>query len=197
MTNDEIFPVYAALWGRLPVEDLWIHYVGPTPRGEAGYFQHDGQGGFKRPEIGVLRSHFVEPDDEPSMLRSNGVRVNLVTEMFTLAHEFGHYLSYAGVTPPETWHAYHRAVVHRDELGDAIDNELSRRDRLRKRLSGRERRLIVAEETRAWALGREFIPEPVLAAYERRARQGVHFHRYRLGIDPLWPQDNRVQDSVE
>jgi hypothetical protein len=25
--------------------------------------------------------------------------------------------------------------------------------------------------------------------YDERARRGLHYHRYRLGIDELWPDD--------
>jgi hypothetical protein len=28
-----------------------------------------------------------------------------------------------------------------------------------------------------------------LEQFEKRARHGLHCHRYRLGIDELWPED--------
>jgi hypothetical protein len=194
MTNEEIFPLYVALWRRLPTDELWVHYGPGSSRREAGYFQHDGQGGFKRPEIVIVRAYYAEPEDEPSMVRSNGRPVDLVAEMCTLAHEYGHYLSFSGATSLDRWREYHRAVLHVDELLDKMTarhcyNPLTHRDRLRRRLSGREKALIVAEETIAWQLGRQFVPEPLHEDYDRRAPHGVHCHKFRMGLDPLWPED--------
>ena len=191
MTNEAIFPSYAALWRRVPVDDLYIHYDGWGARGEAGYFDHHGQGDFKKPEIGIVRPFYVEPD-EPSMERSDGTPVDLVHEMCTLAHEYGHYLSFSGGTSVDTWQAYYRAALHRDQVFDALPDGTSAeqcRDAAANALSDEERTLIVAEETLAWVLGREFVPEPLRAEYDSRARLGVHNHKYRLGIDPLWPED--------
>jgi len=187
MTNEEIFPSYVALWRRLPIEDLWVHY-GPDLYGEVGAFQHDGQGGFKRPEIVIVRPHYID-EDEPSLERSDGKPVNLQAEMFTFAHEYGHYLSFIGGTTEEIWQEYHRAAVHRDELL----NDMPAGDRIIETLAGglsdREKDVIVAEERRAWELGRQFVPEALLDQYDDAARHGVHCHKYRLGLDPLWPED--------
>lgn len=202
MRSDDLFPAYAALWRRLPAEALWVHYYGGSARGESGYFQHDGQGCFKRPEIGILRPFHID-EDEPSMARSDGHLVDLKAEMCTLAHEYGHYLSWADEASRETWRSYQRAAVLRDQLLDAMTgahcfNVLTHRDRLRRRLPGQAKRLIVAEETRAWELGRDLIPEGLRAEYDDDAVHGVHCHRYRLGIDPLWPGDDDTQpESVE
>jgi hypothetical protein len=192
MTNEEIFPCYAALWRRVPVDDLYIHYEAHLPRGAAGCFDHDP------PEIGIARPYYVEPYDEPSMERSDGTPVNLAAEMLTLAHEYGHFLSFSGGTPADAWQAYYRAASHRDEVFDALPDGTSAEDCRRevtKALSDEERNLIVAEETLAWVLGREFVPERLLAEYERRARLGVHNHKYRLGIDALWPEDESALDT--
>jgi hypothetical protein len=70
MTNEQIFPSYAALWRRLPVEDLYVHYDGQSARGEAGYFDHDV------PEIGIVRPYYID-QDEPSMERSDGRSLTL------------------------------------------------------------------------------------------------------------------------
>ena len=70
MINEEVFPFYAALWRRVPVDDLYIHYMGNGPRGAAGCFDHDGQGNFKKPEIGITRPYFVEPEDEKTQSKN-------------------------------------------------------------------------------------------------------------------------------
>lgn len=194
MTNDEVFPHYKDLWKRTPLDDLYIHYEGRSLNGEAGYFQHDGQGN-GNPRIVIIRAHYAEPDDEPSMIRADGEPVDLAAEMITLAHEYGHYLSFSERTPRAQWHAYYRALQERDRLVSELlkrgcNNVLTHRDRLKQRLSGRDKTLIIEEETLAWTLGRQFVPPSLLEEYARRAVHGVHCHRYRLGIDPLWPEDS-------
>src|SRR4051812_39054532 len=109
MTNEDVFPHYRALWKRLPEDELYIHYTGPSVEGEAGFFQHDP------PSIGICRPHYTDPD-EPSTGRNDCVPVKLADEMLTLAHEYGHFLSFSGATRREIWNSYHRAVVRRDEL---------------------------------------------------------------------------------
>lgn len=188
MTNEEVFPYYEALWRRTPVEDLYIHYEGWAPAGESGYFHHEGQGN-GNPKIVIIRPHYTE-FDEPTMERNDGKHVDLAAEMITLAHEYGHFLSFSGSTPRETWAAYYRAALHRDQVHDALPDGASIPEALGQALSAEERDLIVAEETTAWELGRQFIPQQLLPEYERRARHGVHCHRYLLGLDPQQPEDD-------
>jgi hypothetical protein len=194
------FDEYKALWNRIKDDNVYVRYDG-SGRGEEGYFEHD-RNPIQRedgtwdwgPLIGICRHHYTTPVDEPTDHRNNGEPVDLKREFITLAHEYGHSLSFRGGSPKPTWEAYHRAATHRDKLLDALSarccrNELTRRDRLRARMSNREKRLIAAEETLAWQLGRDLMPDRLLPEYDWRARHGVHCHRFRMGMEGLWFED--------
>lgn len=193
MTNEEVFPYYEALWRRTPVEELYIHYEGWSLGGESGYFHHEGQGNGNA-KIVIVRPHYTA-FDEPTMDRNDGKHVDLAAEMITLAHEYGHFLSFSGSTPRETWDAYYRVALHRDQVHDALATGASIPEALGEALSAEEQQLILTEETTAWDLGRQFIPERLQPEYERRARHGVHCHRYLLGLDPQPPDDDAQEPA--
>jgi hypothetical protein len=195
-----LFPEYEALWRRIQNDGVFVRYDA-SGRGEEGYFEHNrnpilvDEGKWEwGPVIAVCRDYYTTPVDEPTDHRNNGEKVDLQREFITLAHEYGHCLSYRGGTPRPTWEGYHRAATHRDQLIDVLSavrcrNGLTQRDRLRSRLSGREKRLIVEEETLAWQLGRALVPDHLLDEYDWRARHGVHCHRFRMGMEGLWYED--------
>jgi len=178
-----LFDVYVALWRRIQADVGRLSYSGINAD-EGGHFQHDGCGAHKKPEIVISRPFYASPADEPSEFRSTGERVDIKSELFTLAHEYGHYLSWRVETPREQWAQYHAAAFHRDGVVNQNDW-----DAVPTALSDAEKQLISDEETLAWKLGRQFIPSELLPEYDEKARFGVHNHRYRLGLDELWPED--------
>jgi hypothetical protein len=177
------FNTYEALWRRIQADVGRLSYSGMNAD-EGGHFQHDGCGIYRKPEIVISRPWYKPPADEPSEFLGDGRKVDIKPEFFTLAHEYGHYLSWRGETPPETWARYHAAACHRDGVV-----RLSGWDAVPNALSEEEKQVISDEESLAWKLGRAFIPEQLLPEYDEKARRGVHNHRYRLGLDELWPED--------
>ncbi len=174
---------YKSLWNRIHADGVWVRYDG-VDVDEAGSFAHDGCGGEEQPEIQISRPFHGEPEDEPSEWIGTGEPADIKSELLTLAHEYGHFLSWNGETPRDTWSRYHAAVLRKDTL-----EEKGGRERVVAVLSDAEKQLICEEETLAWKLGRPFVPEELLAVYEEKARIGLHHHRYRLGLDELWPED--------
>jgi len=179
--DQSAFAAYEALWQRIRDGGVWVHYDG-VALDEGGHFQHDGCGKLKKPEIQITRSHYNERE-RPTEFLNTGEPAPIVNELMTLAHEYGHYLSWSREPASKTWKAYHAAVVRRDKLA------ANGRDAVSKGLSRREMQLICDEETLAWKLGREFIPDGLHTDYDEHSRLGVHYHRYRLGLDELWPED--------
>jgi hypothetical protein len=179
-----LFAAYERLWRRIQADGVSVHYNG-LATDEGGHFQHDGCGDLKEPEIQITRSFYSPPSDEPSEFLNNGEPSDIENELFTLAHEYGHFLSWKRATNLELWCKYHDAILHRGRLWEGGAN----RDSVCRALSADEKQLIVEEETLAWKLGRPFIPDEWYAAYDEKARRGVHNHRYRLGLDDLWPED--------
>jgi hypothetical protein len=79
---------------------------------------------------------------------------------FTLAHEFGHFLSWR--SDPEAWKTVHMAMVKRHT---AMATERP----MRELVSREESIVIIEEERRAWRLGRAHIAEELHADYDARA----------------------------
>jgi hypothetical protein len=183
-----LFEHYKALWRQIESEGVHVRYA-QGGRGEDGYFWHDGnpirspdgvwtQG----PLIAICRAFQMTHDDEPSERGADGQAVALEAELFTLAHEYGHCLSFQGRTPRDAWEAYHRAAGHRDQIYDAIPDGGSVPAALGAGLSEGEKSLIMAEETLAWDLGRVFVPEALRTPYDSGAAHGLYCHRYRMGM---------------
>jgi hypothetical protein len=181
------FAAYEALWRRIQSDGVWVHYNGLATH-EGGHFAHDGCGRKKKPEIQITRSFYRMPQDEPTELLNHGQPGNVKDELLILAHEYGHYLSWKGETPSEKWNEYHAAAFHRDGVVKQVGW-----DAVRAALSEDEKQLISDEEDLAWRLGRRFIPDDLHAEYDEKARRGVHNHRYRLGLDELWPEDGAAR----
>jgi len=86
-------------------------------------------------------------------------------ELCTLAHEFGHHQSWARLGATEEWQAYERAA-------------LSLRDR--DSVTAEESLLILAEEERAWDLGREALSAhgvPSWPYFDERRTRGLENYR--------------------
>jgi hypothetical protein len=181
-----LFTSYDALWRRAQADGVWVRYDG-AELDEAGSFAHDGCGGYEKPEIRISRPFHGEPEDEPSELLGTGQPADIKSELLTLAHEYGHFLSWNGETPLDRWSRYHAAVLRKDSLeDDGVGRQV-----VVAALSNDEKLLICEEETIAWKLGRPFVPEALLPEYDDKTRLGIHHHRYRLGLDELWPEDGR------
>jgi hypothetical protein len=168
-TNKDI---YRAIWQRAENQGVRVEYRGETPACEAGYFHPTNVNG-TGPVIVMFRPYYAGPADKPSFERLSEPRElsddDVVRELCTLAHEFGHFESWRS---SGDWSEYLAAVVARED-GRA--------------LSERERTLIIEEEERAWRLGRE-----VLGAlgfqdwehFEACERAGLAEHRRRMAISP-------------
>ena len=89
----------------------------------------------------------------------------------TLAHEFGHFLSWQ--SNPEAWKAIHEANCKRHAATVAGNPMASF-------LTPEECSRIVQEEQLAWTLGRDHVPESLRAAYDARARKMVDGYKNEL-----------------
>jgi hypothetical protein len=128
-----LFHIYEALWRRIESDGVWVHYNG-LDTDEGGHFVHDGCGDQGKPEIQLTRSFYREPMDAPSEMLGNGQPANIKGELLTLAHEYGHCLSWQGGTPHERWNEYHAAVLHQDAVAggdgwEAVPTVLSHREK--------------------------------------------------------------------
>jgi len=184
-----LFPAYVSLWRRIQSEGVWIHYNG-LATDEDGHFVPDGCGSRKAPEIQLTRSRYMSPQHEPSEFLNTGLRANIQKELITLAHEYGHYLSWKSPTTRPRWDRYHAVASRRDRIAGQAGW-----DAVAGGLSYEEKGLVVDEESLAWSLGRPFVPEHLLAEFDERARRGIHYHRFRLWLDELWPDDAPGQIS--
>jgi hypothetical protein len=209
--TDEAFSIYEALWRRAENEGAVVRYEGISPYGEAGWFHPTY---YPRPTIVLIRPYYKEPDDEPSRESTAPAPLpqpDIYAEVTTLAHEYGHFVSWSGRTERAEYELYVAAARYRDAI---IDEEIKKmpvglsrqesnerlRTTLHDRLDGDARDRILREEMLAWRIGREVLAELALAdfeLYDRRTNVGIHNHRYRLGIEDLWPDDIPEELSTE
>jgi hypothetical protein len=202
---DEVFETYVKLWRRAQADGLFVHYHGLMGGGLAGYFDHRENYGRKmKPEIAISRPYYKAPGHEPSR-DSNAPpgepQPDLVGELFTLAHEYGHSRSWAGRTEPAEYKLYDEVAKWRgailDEESQKLSTSLSVHDQsealrraLYDRLDEDARERIMREESLAWNIGREVLADlgyADIASYDATATKHLHNHRYRLGIDELGP----------
>lgn len=213
----QVFEMYVALWERAQAEGACVHYFDhpradpPNIRGDrsgaSGWFHANADIEDGQPVIQIYR---LECDDDaftPSRTRGpNGADLpppDLEHELITLAHEYGHLISFLTQTPRAEWKRYSAAASKRGQIMKATCEEMphalssaERNERLRSSLhsglDNEERDRIVKEEALAWKIGRQVLQEfgmADLSAYDRRTVEGLHAHRYRLGMDEAWPQD--------
>jgi hypothetical protein len=205
----DTFDIYVALWRRAEQLGARVRYDGSLADGEGSFHPNPNGEAEPRPTIDLGRPYYREID-QPSRLRNDGGYAlpapDLADEVVTLAHECGHFLSWKDRTPRQVWNAYLQATVGRDEVWDAVreDGSLSdESERIRaaskRSLAVEDMTLILEEEQRAWTIGGELLEQvgfTDFASYARRERLGLHFHRYRLGLDDLWPEDLAMQAAV-
>ena len=214
----DLFDVYVALWRRAQEAGACVHYF-DHPRGDPPSLRsdHTGASGWflanadvegAQPIIQVYRLECDDDSFTPSRSRGPGgaelPEPDLEHELITLAHEYGHLMSYRGETPRSEWDRYTAAASKRGEvyaaacehlpegLPRAETNERIRRA-LREGLTDDERARIVAEESLAWRIGRAVLIElglTDLSSFDKREREGLHAHRYRLGMEDAWPEDD-------
>ncbi|MFT3693847.1 MAG: hypothetical protein QM831_11940 [Kofleriaceae bacterium] len=199
MTDDDTWNVYERVWRRAEQEGAWVHYSEWSFTGEAGYFvSRFDDPHVQKPYITLIRRHHKEPPETPTRTIDppSGVsQPDLAAELTTLAHEYGHLASFNGRTDRNVWLSYEATARKRTEITDeANDADGDPRAWLLERLDDDDRARILSEEALAWKIGRELVTSygadaDFLALYDARTRTGLHSHRFRLGIDDLWPDD--------
>jgi hypothetical protein len=133
-----------------------------------GVFFYAGRGGRKGPAIEVVR-----PRSEQSKTTLDWAPTEAQQEeaLFILAHEFGHCLSWrADGARYEAFFAAYFKFKRIQQFG-AQNGEA---------LSVMEAELIDEEEARAWALGREHVPEELRTSYDSHAEEKVSGYRQGL-----------------
>jgi hypothetical protein len=108
-------------------------------------------------------------------------------------------------TPRDQWQSYFAAVLLRDNAWSNVQDDCSNTEYNRRRraatqeaLSPRQIQEILEEEQRAWNLGREWLVDlgfEDFAYYAEHERRGLHFHRYRLGIEDLWDDELKSEHA--
>jgi len=194
------FAPYVHLWRRIAKRGVWVHY-GMHFDGSAGWFQQDGQGLYKLPEISLHRVPVPENEEEPHETLTDGTPAHIAAELMTLAHEFGHFLSWKA-TDETTWLVYRLLLDRMAAIQDAInalrESELSStgdafneryRRTLAEQLSDEERTLVLDEEKNAWRLGRPHVPEGLQARYDAQEERGIQIYEYRLSLSSYGPPD--------
>ncbi|MBL8915602.1 MAG: hypothetical protein JNM17_33195 [Archangium sp.] len=197
MDHSKLLVIYEKLWRATSAAGAFVVYRGVGDvAGEAGWFEPrlDDETGVPDPEVAVFRRPAPDPNSEPTFDRDGSPvsAIELETELHVLAHEAGHFHSFR--TRGEAWRAYHAAAIARDQVvvapEPAADFALRARAALSAQLTEKQKLLIVSEEQLAWDFGRELLRDAGLqdfSRYDESTRRGVHFHRYRLGLDELWP----------
>lgn len=186
------FPILVALWRR--AEELGVKVM------YQGHQMDDGDGLFVRvgvariPVVKIGRKGYAEPLDKPNRELGDGSRLSpsrIRREVVVLAHELGHFLS-SERTPAGEYARYHEAEVQRDKVCDAVPREggpgyiKALGAAAQAGLGSKQIELILAEEQRAWDLGRELVAEFWPEAQEHYAaeeKEGLLGHRRRLGVE--------------
>jgi hypothetical protein len=199
----DVFHQYRALWRLLEESGVVIVYSGGMPDGSGSFHPDPHESGEDSPLISIGRPYYSSEGEWPNRHRNAGGSSrpppDLQSELVTLAHEGGHFLSWKDRTPRNDWQRYYAVARARDQVLAQVPKHGSideYNDRLRaavqSSLTAEEIELILAEETRAWQIGRELLERigfEDFSFYEARTRNGLHNHRYRLGLDELWPED--------
>lgn len=198
----DVFQVYEALWHQAEAEGARVRYDGLTHLD--GWFHPDPYGrGEERPTIAIRRRNHERARVPSRFLNagapSDAAQPDLRAELVTLAHEYGHFASWKERTARATWQLYYQAARRRDAAWGAVDvdtvagegdSEYNERLRsaAREVLTKEQVDLILSEEERAWAFGREALVAlgfVDLQSYEEARSRGIRNHRYRLGLDRL------------
>ncbi len=175
----DVFPAYEALWKRVQSEGVSVEF-GLLEEDESNGGFHTG--GCGDPQILIFRKWFRSPPDvltRDSNAPAGQPQPDLLIELITLAHEYGHVLSWKGATPKAEYTAYRRSLDLWESLRQSNnahgDDELPKDDQQR----------ILDEEALAWRLGRDVLTElgfDDFLKYDQRAIDGVQAYRTRFNI---------------
>jgi hypothetical protein len=167
--------VLLTLWTRAKADGLQaILYRGALSSREAmleGFFHpFPNRKGVPKPKIWLFCRNVPHPHDQP-----HTTDPNLRKTVVTLAHETGHFLSWRLASSGATaaWHAYFAAACQRDE--DPT------------KLAAEQKHLIMAEEERAWDLGRPLLIDAGFgewSAFDEARDTGLRNHRILMGLEP-------------
>ncbi|MBN1608795.1 MAG: hypothetical protein JW940_19365 [Polyangiaceae bacterium] len=197
----DVFVLYEALWRTLEGLGVAVVYGGLWE--EDGDFHPDPwETGKDSPKITISRPYYADPP-WPNQHRNRGGSAlpppDLLLELVTLAHEGGHFLSWKERTPRSEWQRYFGAAKKRDQIiaevprGGSTDEYNDRlRAAMQSSLRAEQIELILTEEALAWRIAQELLAGvgfDDFEYYEAAMRKGLHCHRYRLGLDELWPED--------
>lgn len=101
----------------------------------------------------------LDQSHEPSEFFSDGRALTpeeLLLELITLCHEFGHFTSFAEKTPRDDWMLYKCALDKMDAARLQFSDVEDQQRQVENDLPPEERKRIFSEEELAWRIGREF-----------------------------------------
>jgi hypothetical protein len=205
----ELFDMYQALWRIVEELGASVFYDGCLEDGSGTFHPDPNETGGPSPAIGIGRPYYSEADG-PTRFRNAGGNAlpppDLLSEVVTLAHEAGHFLSWRD-TQLSGWQTYFDAAQARDQIlsqvpkhGTVEEYNERLRGAVQAALRPEQIQSILAEEATAWAIGRELLERVGFENsdyYANRKRRGLHVHRYRLGLDDLWPEDAAPQNTAD
>ncbi len=216
MSAMDVFGAYGTLWERAKAAGACVHYYDDKDErsdlhsdssGATGWFLANVDIDDGQPIIQLYRRECDDDSFAPNRCRGpHGAELpppDLKAELITLAHEYGHLLSFLEKTPRSEWGAFKAAERKRDAALQAAKDQLSDgmsradvdervRAALREALTDEERMRILNEEALAWTLGREALSELEMVEFGRfdgRRTSGLHSHRCRLGMEDPSPGD--------
>lgn len=192
---------YRAVWADMQSRGATVQYQGMYPS-HLGFFSPGEPkvgSGAARPSINIYRQGYGARTPMFDEISADLIE----RELWTLGHECGHFLWWkrgwdGDVAARDERTAYFAAFAHYEalekglaaEVGRTLDDaEYTRRlgATMRDGLSFGERDLILAEEQRAWDLGRELLgahgaEADVLTRFDAKAIVGVNHYFVRLGV---------------
>ncbi|HEU4411656.1 MAG TPA: hypothetical protein VFS43_40810 [Polyangiaceae bacterium] len=190
--DEHVWGVYEPFWRFMQRQKrIIVMYAGPTPDGERGTFcPNDDAPVPCPPMITVTREHYLTPETEPRRERADKVKPDLLDELITLAHEYGHFVSWGeGHRTPELVEAGNR--LFRRRAGDLQEPCLD----------ASQRDLVLQEEERAWSHGRRALQKTGFEwwpAFDQREQEDLGHYKEMLRCDANseWePYVEREQDG--
>lgn len=144
----DVWELYQRVWHQAEAEDVAVMYNGIPPRGEHGWFHPQNHpNGRSFPVIHIARPYYSGDGRTPTQTVNNPdlPPPDLLAELLTLAHEYGHFRSWkaGGRTA-----AYEAAVIALEKQVDSASEPM---------LSEEQRELIRTEEETAWQIGRQIL----------------------------------------
>jgi hypothetical protein len=192
----DIVTTYKHAW-RTMADKVVVRYHGGG--GDSGKF-YDNFENTNPPTIRIARrgqqpsSGPLDKSHEPSEFFSNGRPLTpeeLLLELITLCHEFGHFTSFAGhfasfgeKTPSDDWKSYKAALNKMDDARGQSSDEEDQRRQVENDLTHEERGRIFTEEELAWQIGGEFfemldgVGADELKVFDREKNQRLDTYRF-------------------